>query len=194
MPLSAPVERQPLHTRRYEFNGYERSDGLWDIEGWMTDVKAYAFDNQHRGRIEPGVPLHEMRLRLTLDDTFLVRDIEAVTEAGPFAVCPDITPNYQRMVGVRIGQGWRQELKKRLGGIEGCTHLTEMLGAMATVAFQTIYPVLSKRRAAQADSLGTEGSTRRSPLIDSCHAFRADGEVVRSVWPTFFTEKTDPGA
>jgi hypothetical protein len=26
-PLSAPVERKHLHTRRYEFQGYQRTDG-----------------------------------------------------------------------------------------------------------------------------------------------------------------------
>ena len=178
-------EREHLHSRSYEFHGYRRADGLWDIEGRLTDVKTYGFDNDHRGRIAPGEPIHDMRIRMTLDDDFVVRDVEAATEAGPFAVCPQAAPNLKRMTGVKVGAGWRRALRERLGGVEGCTHLTEMLGAMATVAFQTIYPVLSRERkdAARPPNPGRG----RPPLLDSCHAFRSDGEIAKKAWPEFYT-------
>lgn len=35
------VTREHLHTRAVEFNGYKRSDGLWDINGEMRDVRHY---------------------------------------------------------------------------------------------------------------------------------------------------------
>ncbi len=180
MPLPPPVERQHLHTRTFQFSGYRRGDGLWDIDGHMTDIKTYGFKNDFRGEIGPEEPLHDMWIRLTLDDDFLVHDIEAATEAAPYQVCPQITPNFKKVIGVRVGRGWRQKIRERVGGVEGCTHLVELLGAMATVAFQTIYPVLAKTATARA-------STQKPVLIDSCHAFRADGEVVKKTWPDFYT-------
>ena len=33
MPLPAPAPRTLKHTRAIECTGYEREDGLWDIEG-----------------------------------------------------------------------------------------------------------------------------------------------------------------
>ncbi|MEM7223314.1 MAG: DUF2889 domain-containing protein [Pseudomonadota bacterium] len=180
MPLPAPAARERLHTRAYDFGGYRREDGLWDIEGRMTDAKSYGFDNAYRGRIEAGEPLHDMWLRLTVDEDLVVRDIEVATEAGPYAVCPAIAPNFKRMIGVKVGRGWRQAVRSRLGGVEGCTHLVEMLIAMATVTFQTLYPVLA-RKAAKSPPAGKPG------LIDSCHAYRADGEVVKNAWPDHYT-------
>ena len=180
MPLPPPAERERLHTRGYEFGGYRRADSLWDIEGRMTDTKTYGFDNRHRGRIEAGVPLHDMSIRLTLDEDLEVRDIEVSTDAGPYAVCPAIAPNFKRMIGVKVGRGWRQAVRSRLGGIEGCTHLVEMLIAMATVVFQTLYPVLAKKAAAAP-------SSHKPGLIDSCHAYRSDGEVVKQAWPEHYT-------
>ncbi len=180
MPLPPPAKRERLHTRAYDFGGYRRTDGLWDIEGRMTDTKTSGFDNAFRGRIEAGVPLHDMWIRLTLDEELVVQDIEVGTEAGPYAVCPAIAPNFKRMVGVRVGRGWRQAVRAKLGGIEGCTHLVEMLMAMATVSFQTLYPVLAKK-AAKAPQ------THKPGLIDSCHAYRADGEVVKQAWPEHYT-------
>ncbi len=180
MPLSPPTEREHLHERQLEFRGYRRSDGLWDIEAHLRDTKTYDFSNEHRGTIKQGEPLHDMWLRVTVDENFVVRDIEAVTDAGPFAVCPDIAPNFKKMIGVRMRSGWRREIHERLGGVEGCTHLVEALGAMATVAFQTLYPILSREQKA-----GPRAG--KPPLLDSCYAFRSDGDTVKKYWPDFYT-------
>lgn len=180
MPLPRSVPRERLHTRRYEFNGFRRADGLWDIEGRMTDAKSYGFDNNDRGRIEAGEALHDMRIRLTLDDDFVVRDIETSTDASPFAICPEVAPNYKRMIGARIARGWRATIRERVGGTAGCTHLVEMLDAMATVAYQSLYPARKKK-----DDGGPPGA--RGSLIDTCYAFRSDGPVVKREWPELYT-------
>ena len=57
MPLSPPVGRQHLHTRRVTCQGFFRDDGLWDIEGRITDEKTYEHANEWRG------PLEARRLR-----------------------------------------------------------------------------------------------------------------------------------
>ena len=168
-PLPAPVEREHLHTRRYEFGGYRRSDGLWDIEGRMTDTKTYAFQNRHRGEVQAGEALHDMWIRLTIDEDFVVRDVQAATAAGPFAACPSVAPSYQRLVGIKLGRGWRQSMRERFGGVDGCT-----------VAYQTLYPVRAKKAAENPRS-------GKPLLIDTCHALRADGEVVKAHWPEYYT-------
>jgi hypothetical protein len=35
------LERQRLHTRSVEFNGYRRPDGLYDIEAELRDSRHY---------------------------------------------------------------------------------------------------------------------------------------------------------
>jgi Protein of unknown function (DUF2889) len=188
MPLSAPVEREHLHDRHYEFQGFRRKDGLWDIEGRIIDTKTYDFPNLHRGTIHAGTPVHEMRVRLTLDDHFTIRDIEAVTDAAPFAICPAITESFAALKGIRLGAGWRRQLYERLGGVKGCTHHVEMLAAMATVAYQTMWKYVSTDMG-RNDS----GAVRRPAIIDSCHAFASDGEVVRQHWPQFYSGSQDRG-
>jgi hypothetical protein len=54
MSLSPPASRDPIHDRRIDCRGYRRSDGLWDIEGHLTDTKTYAFANSFRGEVAPG--------------------------------------------------------------------------------------------------------------------------------------------
>ncbi len=186
MPLSEPAPRKHLHTRRYEMRGFIREDGLWDIEGHITDTKTYSFENDYRGTMEPGDAIHDMSIRLTIDDDFVIQAVEAVTDGSPYAVCPAVAPNFQRMVGVKIGPGWRKAIRDRLGGVHGCTHMVEMLGAMATVAYQTAY----SSRTQTGKTGGTPVDTKpgvRPRLLNSCHAYRTDGPVVAKQFPAFFT-------
>lgn len=185
MPLSQPVARKHVHTRAIDYRGYQRDDGLWDIEAHMTDVKTYAFKNNWRGEVQPGEPLHEMLLRVTIDDGFVIRDIEAVTDNSPFAMCPDITANYKSLIGIQMGAGWRKAIRQKVGGIDGCTHITELLFPMATVAMQTLWPLLRDRRD-KADS-DVSDSPRRPMVIDSCHAWASDSPVVRENAPKWYT-------
>lgn len=180
MPLSTPISRKLIHRRSVQCGGYQREDGLWDIEGHLVDTKTYAFTNRERGEIAPGEPVHEMWLRLTVDDELLVRAVEAVTDAGPFSVCPAITDRFQQLRGLRIGHGWRQRVYKLLGGVNGCTHLVELLGPVATTAFQTIYPIKSRRQESRPDA-------KKPLMLDSCHALASDGEIVKRHWPQFYT-------
>jgi len=180
MPLPAAAPREPIHTRQIECRGYRRDDGLWDIEGHLTDTKTYAFMNENRGEVAPGEPLHQMWLRLSVDDTLTIRAVEAATDHSPYAVCPAIIPNFQRLIGVNIGKGFINYVRELLGGVEGCTHLVEMIGPVATTAYQTIFPYRNRIAA----SAGRKPDASHKPrLLNTCHAFAENGEIARRLWP-----------
>jgi hypothetical protein len=183
MPLAEPgSSRQLLHTRTVRCYGYEREDGLWDIEGQMTDLKSYAIPNQDRGGlIVAGEPLHGMWVRLTVDAELLIHAVEAVTDWAPFRLCPEIVGRYQLLIGQHIKPGWNLKIKQLFKGVQGCTHLTELLGPLATTAYQTIHP---RRRGEKRPPPGDQEQPR---IINSCHALRSDGAVVREHWPRFYT-------
>ncbi len=201
MPLSPPTARAPLHARKIAIDGYVRDDGCWEIEGRILDHRAYAFDNEWRGRVEPDTPLHEMWVRLTLDDDLTIAAIEVATDRSPFAVCPDVLPNFQRLVGTKIGGGFGRTVREAVGGKEGCTHIVDMLSQMATVALQTKVPPQARAlrdkalgRPAEA-AAGTRspwadaGAGTRPPVIDTCYAWASDGAVVKRLLPAHFTGK-----
>ena len=190
--LSAPMEREAQHFRNYQFGGYRRADGLFDIEGRMTDTKSYAFPNEWRQTVEPGEPVHDMRIRLTLDEHFVIRDVECVTAAGPYEICPAITPAFAALKGERVGRGWSRLLREKFGGRNGCVHHVEMLRAMATVAFQTLYG-WQERRKRESGLSRSEGppnreatAGRKPGFVDSCHALASDGEIVRTHFPQYY--------
>ena len=185
MPLPGSIARKHVHTRAIDYRGYEREDGMWDIEAHMTDKKTYEFKNDWRGEIKIGEPLHEMLLRVTIDDEFIIREVIAVTDNSPFELCADITPIYSSLIGIRMGPGWRKAIRTKVGGVKGCTHLTELLFPMATVAMQTIWPLL-KNRKKKPDSDVTKPS-KRPIVLNTCHAWSTDSPVVKENLPKYYT-------
>ena len=178
--IPPPVPRNAMHTRRVEVNGYRRHDDLYDIEGTLIDTKSQDFENMDRGLVKPGEPIHEMWIRLTVDLDLNVKDVEARNIWGPYNICKDVVPNFKRLIGLSIARGWRKNVNELLGGTEGCTHMVELLGPIATTAFQTTY----HDRVARDRNLGKD---EKPALIGSCHAYAPTSVVVKKRHPRYYT-------
>ena len=180
MPLSEPVPRAFSHDRSLELKAYEREDGLWDIEGHITDHKFEDYDMLDSVRTADE-PVHDMWLRLTIDTNFVVTAVETVMDAGAHTLCSNVTPNYERLVGLKMGRGWNREIRECLGGISGCTHLNEMLAQMATTAMQSLFEVAGNVRKKSG------GGRYLSPgLHNSCHAYSLNSPYIRDYFPDYF--------
>ncbi|SAL03752.1 hypothetical protein AWB77_06863 [Caballeronia fortuita] len=168
------MERDLLHTRRIEIHGYKRADGLYDIEGTLTDTKAY--DRTSNGVVRrAGEPIHAMKLRITLGKDFLITDAHAEAPSLPYAGhCDDAPPVYAKLIGMTLAPGFMREVRERFGGVKGCTHLTELIGAVATVAFQTM-----------SEELNASNDARPFQL-DGCIALRTDGAAVQRFYPAWY--------
>ena len=174
MPLSAPQPRKPMHTRRVEYRGFERDDGLWDIEGELVDTKPHAFVIEGEREWAADEPIHRMSIRVTVDERMVIRGVDVCMDAHPHEPCPQAMPPLQSLVGETLGKGWRKTIERHLGGTVGCTHLRELLFNLATAAFQT-------RVAAFTPAEG------QPPLhLGQCRAWAFDGPVVEKVYPMFF--------
>ncbi|WP_237213878.1 DUF2889 domain-containing protein [Falsiroseomonas oryziterrae] len=182
MPLSPPAARQKLHRRLIDIHGYQREDGLYDIEAWLEDTKSYPFENQDRGTIQPGEALHGMWVRMTVGEDMVIHACEAASDFTPYTICPQAAPNFASLAGVAIGPGFNRAVKERVGGTLGCTHLREVLAQMATVAFQTIGPMRWRKARAAREAAIARGETpppaKRAVPIGSCYAYAPDSPVV----------------
>ncbi|MET3134847.1 hypothetical protein AAKU55_005149 [Oxalobacteraceae bacterium GrIS 1.11] len=180
MPLSPPVSRRALrHTRAIDIQAFARDDGLWDLDARITDVKSR--DAALASGLRPaGMPVHDLHLRITVDQTLTIVDAEAMSDAVPYpGFCNTIGPAYKALIGLNLMQGFRLELRHRLAGIAGCTHLTELALILPTAAVQAFAgDVWSTQDGANADS------THDKPFqLDKCHALRTDGAAVAKYYP-----------
>ena len=180
MPLSPPKSRKIQHTRVVTCHGYRRDDGLWDIEGRIVDTKPYRFKNRDRGGwIEADEALHDMSIRLTVTLDLEVVDVDAVIDASPYNYCHSASDMAKQLVGLKIAPGWTDKSKRAMGANRGCTHLTQLLGPVATTAIQTI----ASERVRQSESSG-----QKTPpaFLNTCHSYADTSPVVKLQWPEHY--------
>ena len=178
-PLTLPtVPRERLHCRAITFDCYRRKDGLFDIEAHISDVKDH--DYQLLTGVRPaGIPVHDMWVRVTIDAAFNIVDIEAVTDSMPYpGYCDRIGPDYRKLIGTNLVQGFRKRLHDLMGHTKGCTHITEMLASVPTAAIQTFAGL----RTREDDGPG------KPFQLDKCHALDTTGEGVRVYYPKWYQQ------
>ena len=180
MPLPRSAPRKLSHNRVIDIQGFEREDGLWDVEGHLTDVKTEIWYNRAGSRDLPaGEPAHDMWIRLTIDLNMLIHECVAATDASPYTPCGDITPKFEKLKGRRIDRGWTKSLRNIVGGAHGCTHQWELLGRVAAAAFQVT------NRARQAVHIHKPGEIPRT--FNTCHMYTPDSEETLHRWPELYT-------
>jgi hypothetical protein len=173
--LSSPaVERELAHQRKITLNGFTRSDGLFDIEAELTDHKTYPFPSDFRGEVTPDLPVHHMIVRVTITSERIITSAEAITVTGPYSICPKANEVFDELVGLQIGPGWRRKMQAAIGGRHGCTHITELLGPVATVAYQTLYGHEARERRQITQFSDADKQTERSHLRNSCIGYADD--------------------
>lgn len=177
MPLATPsVSRERLHRRTITYDGFRRDDGMFDIEAHLVDAKDHDFELL-TGMRPAREAVHDMWVRVTIDRNYVVHAIEAVTDGMPYpGVCDRIGPAYKQLVGANLRKGFRKHLHDVVGGVQGCTHLTELLAFLPTAAVQTFA------------GLSREDEGVGKPFqLDHCHALLTTTETVREYYPKWYS-------
>jgi hypothetical protein len=169
MPLAiSPVVRTRLHTRRVTYEGFQRDDGLFDIEGHLTDVKDQDFALP-TGLRTAGEAIHDMWVRVTIGSDCVIRAIEVKTDEMPYpGACDEI-------VGISLLHDFRKSLYAAMGGVRGCSHITELLAQAPTAAVQTFAGL---RREMQDDAKPFQ--------LDRCHALETSSDTVRRYYARWY--------
>ncbi len=183
MKLPPASPRTLKHRRGISCEGYQREDGLWDIEARIVDTKTFSYREPFRGLRQPGEAVHDLALRLTLDNEMMVRDIQVATMSAPYAPCASVEPAFKGLIGKKIGSGWRRAVQECVGGTNGCTHLRELLQPVATVAFQTMGSWPEEGQPVPPPD--PDYKTERPHFVDGCKAWAVDGEIVAKLYPHF---------
>lgn len=176
---AAPSSARPrrlLHTREVLCQGYERDDGLMDIEARLTDQSALPAELPFY-TLAAGATLHEMRLTMTVDGELCIHRFSTSTDIGATPYCTQVNEAYAALQGLRIAPGFRSQVRERVGGVRGCTHLTEAVLAMAAVAVQTLLAAGRERRRASGPG-GQAPADVKQWVMNSCHVYRDGGEAL----------------
>ena len=183
MPLPAPrAQRTRMHLRSVKLEGFKRADGLWDIEARLVDTKDQDYPLSS-GLRRPGEAVHDMSVRVTIDGKMNILDAAICTDAAPYmGSCDRNPPDYSRIVGLNLFQGFLKAVKDMFGATRGCAHVSELLMFLPTAALQTF----------ASEVVDNEDSKHKPYQLDRCHALVSHSETVRRYYPRWYRDQT-PG-
>jgi hypothetical protein len=182
--------RRHVHTRNIRAEVFARDDGLWDVEAELIDTKSRDF-MLASGLRPAGAAIHRMHLTITIDTAFNVVDADARSLDHPYpGHCGEVEPDYKKLIGLNLLMNFKRAVRERLGGVRGCTHMTELTDVLPTAAVQAFAGEIVKNRdAADGDddaAAGAPGSDQKPFQLDRCHALRSDGPAVARFYPRWY--------
>ena len=178
LPIAAP-ERRLQHRRSIDVQVYSRGNGLWEVDARLTDTRSRTV-NLATGPRAAGDPIHDMLLRLVVDERFNVVEAGAESMSVPYpGNCDEHGDVYQKLVGLNLMQRFRETVRARVGGVQGCTHITELAQVLPTAVVQAFAGEV-------IDTRGDSDSSERPFQIDRCHALRSDGPAVLAFYPRWY--------
>ena len=184
---TAARERQLKHRRSIDVQIYARGNGLWEVDAHITDVRPRE-TRMATGMLAPGEPIHDMLVRLVVDESFNVVEAGAQTLAMPYpGQCDAFSRVYGRLVGLNLMRGFRQAVRERLGGVQGCTHINELTQVLPTAVVQAFAGEV-------IDTRGDREDSQQPFQIDRCQALRADGLTVKTYYPRWYRPNEVTGA
>jgi Protein of unknown function (DUF2889) len=184
LPPAAP-QRQLKHRRQIDVQVFARGDGLWEVDATISDVKTRVA-NMIDGPRPSGTPIHDMLLRLVVNAQFDIIEAGSETRWMPYTGhCDQHGDAYSKLAGLNLMQDFRKRLRERVGGVLGCTHITELAQVLPTAVVQGfVGEVLDTRGSAEGASKPFQ--------IDRCHALKSSGEAVRLHYPRWHRPAAAP--
>jgi hypothetical protein len=186
MPLPpAAATRQLKHRRQIDVQVFARGDGLWEVDAMLVDTKT-RIANLSDGPRPPGTPIHEMLLRLVVNERLDIVEAGSETRWMPYpGICGEHGDAYAQLAGLNLLQDFHRAVRARLGGVRACTHITELAQVLPTAVVQAFAGEV-------IDTRGSAEGARQPFQIDRCHALRSDGEAVRQFYPRWYRAAAAP--
>jgi len=129
-----------------------------------------------------------MLLRVTIDAQLNIVEAAVQSPSVPYpGHCDTIGSDYRKLVGLNLLQDFRRHLVGRLGGVHGCTHVTELAKVLPTAAVQAFAGEVFKTRDSAHE--GHQEDDRMPWQLDRCHALRVDGPAVARFYPRWYQSR-----
>ncbi|MHB8908267.1 MAG: DUF2889 domain-containing protein [Syntrophales bacterium] len=174
------MKRELIHTRKITVNCYETKEELLIIEGSLTDERFFPYvinvlDVKH----DPGL-IHQITATMELSiPTLKIHSMKAEMPVVPDEGCREIKDAIQKLAGRSIRPGFTNEVRKILGRVSGCLHLTNLILSMSSAAVQGVWSYYSREREGRPapPTSGGDGSM----LLNSCYMWRENGPFLEKI-------------
>ncbi len=161
-----------VHKREISIQTSDLGNNSILVEGSLIDHR-----QPERGRTEDSELVHHMVIRLKVrGPRMLIEKAEAAMPHHPREECPEVLPSIQNLEGLEIAPGYTLKVKRAIGGVKGCAHLTSLVIAMGESAVQGYWAAYEADR--QRKGLGEQTIKK---FINTCHLWKEDGPIVKGL-------------
>ena len=183
MRLRNMIKKEPVHERTLELKSYPLENDKLIVEGRLLDQRKVRIHHWSGKVRDPGV-VHLMTLRILVGGWPLtIEDAEAEIHDAPYELCPQTEETVRKVIGMPIASGFSEAVKNRLGGVEGCNHLTHMLVVMGPAALHGFWTQASRKPRPAPKSL--DDVPALDMVINTCRLWAEDGPLVDMIKARF---------
>lgn len=173
------IIEEPVHQRKLEIKTFPASENRMVVEGCLKDdrlVTGYHWNGTER---KPGI-IHHMFIRLLIGGfPITILDAEAEMPGVPQEACIELKNSVKKIIGVKIVSGYSDEIRKRVGGINGCTHLTHLLVVMGPAALHGFWNHAAMTPRPIPKSF--DAVPGLNYLVNSCKLWAEDGPFIEKI-------------
>jgi len=169
------TKKEKLHTRKIEVTTYRCDGRRIIVEGVLTDDR---FQDSHTitGYVFPSGTFHRMTIRLLVDcSNLVIEDVDTDLATIPSDICRETIDCLAPVKGLSITKGFTAKLKQIAGGTRGCTHLVELLQAMAPAVLQGF---AAHQESKPFDFSAGQAKIMMRFLVDTCRTWREYSPLV----------------
>jgi hypothetical protein len=166
--------KELVHNREISIRTFDLGDHYILVEGSLIDHRYRPRDDEAS---EESKLVHHMVIRLKVKGPgMLIEQAEATMPHHPREECSVVLPWTRNLEGLRITQGFSMKVKKVIGGIKGCAHLTSLVTTMGPSAVQGYWAAYGVEKGRM--SLHDQAVKN---IINTCHLWREDGTLVKEL-------------
>ncbi len=177
------IHHTPVHQRQITLRAYALQDERLIIEGRLKDehlVPGYRWDGERR----PEGVVHDLWVWLLVGGwPVCILDAEAEMPGVPHELCPTTQESVKRVIGLSIVSGFSEAVRRRLGGVRGCAHLTQLVLTMGPAALHGYWTQHSRQPRPLPRSL--DELRGMETLLNSCKLWGEDGPLMKEIKARF---------
>jgi hypothetical protein len=168
-----------VHSRGISIQTSDLGDHHILVEGSLID---HRYQARQSDAPEESELVHHMVIRLKVKGPgMLIEQAEATMPHHPREECPEMLPWIRNLEGLGIAPGFSMKVKRAIGGIKGCAHLTSLVIAMGESAVQGYWAAYERGR------MGIREQTIKK-FINTCHLWKEDGPIVKGLRETLVSQ------
>ncbi len=172
-------KNRKIHSRTLNLTTHFHREDRVLVHGELKDTRHIPIINIIGEQKGPGT-IHHIHVVLEIAPYPLrILDAQAVMETVPMDQCRTTLDTIDLLKGMEVKAGFTAKVKKQLGGTKGCTHLCNLVCAMAQ---EIVHGWLTlDRKKKEATPANIEDIRAKGFLINSCRMWREGGPRLREL-------------